>query len=379
MIIKSILVAIVAFIAIYFKIEMDKAHYFEEVVPFRVETCKVKEGVNGCESMGFHKASGNAILACSSREKRAQWWPAVSQRGNGSAYHLKNDELYRYNMKDDTFTKLELEGFTGEYHSHGIGVIEDPENSNQLIIMAVNHKSPGSVIEIFAHDLATASVQHLETIESPLIYSPNGVVPLSRRSFYVSNDLKIKNKLLRSFEVLGKFATGNIVFRDDSGKLRVVADGIPYANGVTISNDKQHVFVASSVTQSVYVFVRNEANGGLSLLETVQLDFTTDNVWTCPETGAVYVAGLWNAFDYLKLEHGPLDKRNTVATRVSRIVPNTDESKFFGKNFKGEPYILAPGPVWSDGTSVVVDVETKKTIVGSIYNEGLFVCEDMDY
>src|SRR5690349_4383301 len=56
-------------------------------------------GADACESLGFHAPSSTAILACSSRKKRAEWWPPNARRANGSGYHLPNDALFHYNTK----------------------------------------------------------------------------------------------------------------------------------------------------------------------------------------------------------------------------------------------------------------------------------------
>jgi hypothetical protein len=82
-----------------------------------------------------------------------------------------------------------------------LGIYEDEKNEpNKLYMFFINHRRSGSVIEIFEHTLNTKVITHLNTVKHDLIRTPNGVAPVSKNEFYVTNDHYAKNEFLRKFE-----------------------------------------------------------------------------------------------------------------------------------------------------------------------------------
>lgn len=118
---------------------------------------------------------------------------------------------------------MELVGFPADVDRvfHGFGIYEDPttpvasttENNNDddkkkelvLTLFVVNHRRTGSVVEVFEYtrttnDESLGVVRYVETVASELIRTPNDVLAMGRRSFYVTNDHFYKQGYMRNIE-----------------------------------------------------------------------------------------------------------------------------------------------------------------------------------
>jgi hypothetical protein len=81
---------------------------------------------------------------------------------------------------------------------HGIDYFE--RSPTELTFFAINHRRTGSVIEVLEYKIGDNVVQYKETIQHDLIETPNDVVALGPRSFYVTNDHRYKSGFWRAIE-----------------------------------------------------------------------------------------------------------------------------------------------------------------------------------
>jgi arylesterase/paraoxonase len=76
---------------------------------------------------------------------------------------------------------------TGDFHPHGISLWTNPNGKKFLFVVNHRQKNPAHVIERF--EWRNDSLIHLESIEDEnLMTSPNDVVAVGERTFYVTND-----------------------------------------------------------------------------------------------------------------------------------------------------------------------------------------------
>lgn len=125
-----------------------------------------------------------------------------------------------------TFTsrKLTLDGFSSFFCTHGIDIIEDPQNSRAIYIHAVNHAptddyvksrnaslpaegKADSRIEIFHHVLGSDTATHVRTVRHNLIQTPNDLIATGPSSFFVTNDHFYREGTMRQLEDVGTRAT----------------------------------------------------------------------------------------------------------------------------------------------------------------------------
>lgn len=103
---------------------------------------------------------------------------------------------------------------------HGMDVVPSSSNPQELFIYLVNHRIPlgdrnptqvgaDSVIEIFKTTVGGKALMHIQTIESPIIFTPNDIVgSVDGKSFYFTNDHAAKVGLVSSYPLYHQFQNG---------------------------------------------------------------------------------------------------------------------------------------------------------------------------
>jgi arylesterase/paraoxonase len=135
--------------------------------------------VEGCEDASLHRSSGNIFFACAeSLRKRRAFWPPILRNNNSIAHY---GHIFILHTETNVFTKLKFHKQNFEFSSHGLGIMENPNDKNIIWIAAVNHKMSGSVIERFEYTLGSDSLVHLKTIsDQNLLRNPNDVLPVGK-------------------------------------------------------------------------------------------------------------------------------------------------------------------------------------------------------
>ena len=95
---------------------------------------------------------------------------------------------------------MKLEGLAEDTDRvfHGLGVFE--RSAKDLTIFAINHRRGGSVIEVLEYTIGDTVVKYKETLRHPLIVTPNDIVAMGERFFYVSNDHRHPTGHMREIE-----------------------------------------------------------------------------------------------------------------------------------------------------------------------------------
>lgn len=199
--------------------------------------------------------------------------------------------------------RLAFENFDGPFVTHGIDVIEDPEQADAVYIFAVNHlpnpdhwlagdgaesiPKARSQIELFHHVLQSESVQHVRSIRHPLVETPNDVYADSPYSIYVTNDHFYRDGPLRLVEDLWPSAKWTSVIHIQLADLKatdaeagidasVAHTGLWNNNGLGHGRTDQEIVISSAMGGELYVSQRH-ANHTISVKETISFETVTDN------------------------------------------------------------------------------------------------------
>ena len=109
------------------------------------------------------------------------------------------------------------------------------------------------------------------------LLSPNDIVAVGPRQFYVTNDHRHTEGFKRWVEEYGRQAWSNVVYYTGS-EFVVAATGLGYANGINVSPDGSMLYVCATVKRTLHVYDRNPATHALSLKETIDLQTGLDNI-----------------------------------------------------------------------------------------------------
>ncbi|XP_072317255.1 serum paraoxonase/arylesterase 2-like [Eucyclogobius newberryi] len=185
------------------------------------------------------------------------------------------------------------------FNPHGISVYTDP-NDGTVYLYVVSHPEHKTQIELFKFEEEDYSLVHLKTIKHELLYSVNDIVAVGVESFYATNDHYFVNEFLKStVEPLLTQPWTNVVYYSPK-EVKVVSDGYYFANGINVSPDQKHVYVADIFDHNVHVLKRKEDNG-LVFVKRVPVGSLCDNLEVDPKTGDVWSGchpNAWKLFLY---------------------------------------------------------------------------------
>lgn len=194
--------------------------------------------------------------------------------------------IYAFNIDDplDASSWVDRTGGVPErFEPHGIHLYVDGAVTRLFVVNAA-----AKAVELYDVDAAGA-LTHLETITERRLTSPNDVVAIGPRAFYVTNDVQPgRGSLLGRLYFLMRAGSGSVLLYDGQS-WRVAAEGLRYANGVAVSGDGERVFVAESAASALRVYTRSIATNALIEESVIPLDASPDNL-NRDSDGALWIA-----------------------------------------------------------------------------------------
>ena len=257
-----IFVAVLLAVAVFvFKTYRD-AGEFKTLKPHSPGPCHIVTGVQSSEDITIDHETGLAFL--SSDDRRPWFGGQRGKQGAIFAYNLLSSSPHLINLTRD---------FAGEFHPHGIGLYIDKDGGRLLFV--VNHASGKQYIEIFK--LAGDILMHLETVSGPLMFSPNDVLPVGPRQFYVTNDHGSRSKFDRMLEDYLQLGRSYVLYFDGKN-FKKVDKGLKYANGINMSPNGDTVYVASTTGRAIEIYHRDKTSGSLKWEREIKLNTGPDNI-----------------------------------------------------------------------------------------------------
>uniref|UniRef100_A0A8C7WYM6 Paraoxonase n=1 Tax=Oryzias sinensis TaxID=183150 RepID=A0A8C7WYM6_9TELE len=158
------------------------------------------------------------------------------------------------------------------FNPHGISVYIDPSDDS-VFLFVVNHPQHKTQIELFKYKEEDRSLLHLKTIKHELLHSVNDILAVGPESFFATNDHYFSNDLLKFLEYFLLQPWTSVVFYSPK-EVKVVSEGYYFANGINMSPDKRHVYVADIFDHNVHVLEWKEDNMLTRVKVIFQLHFT---------------------------------------------------------------------------------------------------------
>ncbi|MCC5995056.1 MAG: SMP-30/gluconolactonase/LRE family protein [Oceanicaulis sp.] len=210
-----------------------------------------------------------------------------------------------------------------DFRPHGISLWrgEGAEGSELARLFVISHPASGSQVLIF--DIADdGSLTHLETVTDPAIRSPNDVVGVGPRQFYITNDTYFGDMPMGYLEAFLGLPLGSVAYFNGE-TARIVADGFIYTNGINVNAAGDRLYVAAFLGREVRIFERNASDGALRRLASHRMPMGADNIEIGPD-GALYVGGGVDVFAFLAHAEDPDALAPSI---VMRLDPETGERR----------------------------------------------------
>ena len=276
---------------------------FAGLKPKLIDQCRRVDVFQGTEDVTIDEELGVAFISADDRRATFAGKPV-----QGGIYVLKLDGT-------DRVLKASPDSF-GEFHPHGISLWRGEDGRKRLF--AINHTlGDGDKVEIF--DVGTGgALLHVDSVAFPEMSSPNDVLGVGPRSFYVTNDKGYKTGLMSALEAYLALPFSSLAYYDGE-KGSIAARWLTYANGVNISADGKTVYVSEFLRRRISVFDRDASMGALKKAKSLAVDTGPDNIEVAPD-GALWIGGHSKVFDFLKHVKDP---KAIAPSHVVRIDPAT--------------------------------------------------------
>lgn len=245
---------------------------FKSVKPHTGCERLVLGGIPGPEDIAVHPVSGLAFISSDDRRARA-----AGRDVPGRVFVLDP-------QAEVPSPRALARSAPADFHPQGISLFVAADG--QTLLFAVNHRADGPRVEIF--EVAGDALLHKESFADPQMFSPNDVLAVGPRRFYVTNDHGGRSRRARRFEN-ALFLRRSFVLYFDGRAAEVVAKRVGYANGIAMSPDGATVYVAGTTDRSIHVFKRDPASGRLTRAFRVKTGTALDNL------AVDSAGGLWAA------------------------------------------------------------------------------------
>jgi len=253
------------------------AGVFTAFTPGFAGTCQALAGVVGPEDLQIDASDRLVFVSATDRHAPA---------GHPSL----QDGLYTFPLDHPEAGFTKLSGTPRDFHPHGLSLYRGSDG--KLTLMVVNHQASGEqAVEIF--DVAIlgggAKLTARGHIEGGQLISPNDLVAAGPDRFYVTNDFGSTTALGRTLEGYLLLPRSNVVYFNGDF-FRPAITGLVGANGIALSPDGAHLYVAETLGRSVLSYRRDAFSGVLQFENATPLPAGADNIDVAAD-GALWVAG----------------------------------------------------------------------------------------
>jgi arylesterase/paraoxonase len=319
---------------------------FTEIRPHFSGECETYSGIPGAEDMEFSQRE--KILFISSDERRDD-----ENTSNGALWIWPQESI-----EQPLHPPVKLPWTKPfPFHPHGIGLLDQKDRTR---LWVVNHRTPiETTIEVF--ESKKNALEHVLTIADPVLVNANDIAPADADHFYVSLDHRGPYAWQKKVEDYLRLSSGRILFYNGA-TLEVKMTRLRFANGMQLTQNGEHLFVASMTTKNLLKFKRDKHTNNLDLEEKIELTSAPDNLTLTNSDQTIWVSAHPKLLTLARQAH---DRTVSAPAQIFRI------------NLKGERQIeeifLDDGTKISS-TSIAVPVGNK-LILGSIYDHRILKCE----
>lgn len=332
-----------------YRISQD-ANIFRTVEPVAYGTCEQVPAPAGAEDITIDQAIGLAYIGADDRRAYLVTGD-VADTPNGGLWSL---DLSKPNSQ---VTALEYE-IDGPFHPHGIALYQQGE-INELYV--INHLTPTQhEVDVFTIESPTKLKLRARHTSEKMI-SPNDLTVIAQDQFLFTNDHgNPRHTVMEKLEDYLGLPLGSVVYYDGT-EGHIVAKGLRYPNGITLSPEGDAFYVAETTGGKIKKFVKGESSFNWLESSNIDLNSGLDNLeWD--QQGKLLTAAHSRLFDFQAHMNDP---SNLSPSEVIQI----DVS---GEHMGATTLLLDLGDGIS-GSSVAA-THNKTLVVGPVFEKHVLRC-----
>lgn len=345
----------------------DRLGIGRDVETFGTEACERVASPAGPEDLEIDILLGVAFIS------------ATPRRESGEP-----GDLYRLDLDDPDAVPLPISRDGPELAPHGLSLVRV---DGELYVHVINHADPaGSTVEQYRYvpvpEMPISEVPfpevpvpdsageeggpgfgkllHLRTVSDPALFSPNDLVAVDARRFYVTNDHGGRSAVTRSVEHVLGLRLGDVQYYDGL-RFEAVATGQSFANGILLTRDGRRVLVAETVAGTITSYLRDPDSGQLTPESYLPFETGPDNL-TQAGDGSIWMVGHPRLADFAAHARDPAKRSPTEVYRID----------FFGRTADYGAVLADEGDLLSGGSTAVV--RGRQMWVGNVFDPYLLRC-----
>ena len=227
--------------------------------------CRAIPGIQGPEDLEVD-AAHDAVIVSSTNRRAPKEHPDP------------RDGLYALKLSDPAAMPVKLDGVPKDFHPHGITMYRGGKGEETLLV--INHRSDGShAVESFdlTYDNGAPKLAAKSSVGGGLLVSPNDLAAVAADRFYVTNDHVTKSALGRFAEDYLLWPHSDLLYFNGTS-FRISVQQMAFPNGVFVTPDGSHVYVAISNERRLIGFSREPFFGSLTEIGALSLPARPDNI-----------------------------------------------------------------------------------------------------
>ncbi len=278
-----------------------------------------------------------------------RWAQDSLEHVQGKVWSISPDDVHHYTELSGSLPVI--------FHPHGMSLYRE---DSILWLFVINHiDTQTECVEVFIIT-GEQHLSHIRTISDPEIVSANDLVAISPDAFYLVNDGRSRDPMIRGWDIFMRNKTGNVILYDNK-ESRIVAEDLEFPNGINIHSKESLIFVTETIGGNVRYFRRDNKNS-LHLEQTIHLFSGLDNISIGPE-GHLWIAVQPNLLAVNRLLKTPT---YTSPSGVIRLTP-TPKSTAWEWKWRHDGHSIS-------GVSVAL-YHQQQLILGSVCEPRIAICK----
>jgi arylesterase / paraoxonase len=323
---------------------------FKKIEPHFAGNCETLPLEASAEDMAIDRERGVAYLSYLDRQAIVKGDPQVQ------------GTIMRLDLTQPTLLpEPALVDAPAFFRPHGLSLYVAPDGARTLVAIAHPAKrgsEPESVV-IF-QEAEPGRFRMVDQVSSPLFNSPNDLVAVGPRQFYVANDKATGGGLAGGLQQIGIGASPLVYY--DGKEARVVASDIASGGGIAASADGNELYVSETAGMRMRVLTRDPATGNVTDKARIPLGTSPDNVDVAAD-GSLTIGAHANTLALIRHFIGG----SPAPSQVLRVIPDNGGQPAIDEIYLDDGKAISAG---SGGFTY-----GNKLLIGSITARQVQVCE----